>query len=359
MEKSKKKRDIKKTVTNSDEEVILPPAEITSKNVEQSCAELFRLYNENQLQIDPDFQRNFVWKPVVQTRFIDSLVKQLPIPSIWIALDTKTEKRVVIDGLQRVSTIFRFLKGDKWKLNKLPDIDTNISGKLLSSIKNSTPKLYKRVENYMIPVTTISCDFSKQNHMDYLFDIFHRLNTGAQKLTNQEVRNGIYGGNFNNLLKTIVRSDEWTNIIGKTSKIDRLDNEELVLRVFSFIDKLDEYNGNLAKFLNHYMSEKQNILDNEIEEKGKMLLSSLTYIYENIDDTASVSGLGKTVKEALLVGVCKNIDSLTLKSKEEFQSLFDDFINDEEFSEENLTQGLSKKDKVQSRLNKSISIFEE
>ena len=357
MEDLNQKSELEEVLTNSEEKDLLPPTENLSYEV-RSCADLYRMYKNNQLQIQPDFQRNFVWKPVVQTCFIDSLVKGLPIPSIFIALDTSTGKRLVIDGLQRISTIVRFFEEDTWRLNRLPDIDDNISGKSIRVIQRRFPKLFQRIENATIPVTTIKGDFSIQSSMDNLFNIFHRLNTGGQKLNNQEIRNCIYSGKFNRLLKNISNSEEWTKTMGKTSKINRLDNEEILLRVFAFSDQLDEYTGNLAKFLNHYMAEKKNITNEEIDEKEDTLTSTLSYISENIDKPASVSELNKTQKEGLLVGVCKNIESITSKSTEEFQKMFEEFINSKEFNPENLKQGLSKKENVQPRLRKAISIFE-
>jgi len=351
MRKSKKIKDLEMDLTQSEEVIVLPSIEKPNYQ-ETSCAELYRKFTDKQLEIQHDFQRNFVWNSAAQTCFIDSLVKGLPIPNLCIVEDSNTENWIVIDGLQRISTIIKFLGDTNWKLTKSPDIiDANISGKKVSEIKKKSPTLYKRVENTVIPVTVIRCDFSTQSSMDNLFNIFHRLNTGGQKLNNQEIRNCIFSGRFNKLLRNIVKSEEWTNIMGKTSKVDRLDNEELVLRVFAFLDKLDEYTGNLAKFLNHYMSEKQNITNDEIDDKEDTLTSTLSFISENIDNPASVSKLNKTQKEGLLVGIAKNIETITSKSKEEFQAMF------EEFNEENLKHGLSKKEKVQSRLRKSISIF--
>jgi len=359
MEESKKIEDLEEELSYSNDEDVLSPEDILSFNELRSCADLFRMYEKNQLQIQPEFQRNFVWKPTVQTRFIDSLIKQLPIPSLCIGIDYKTEKRIVIDGLQRISTIVKFFENEKWRLSRMSDIDGNISGKTVSEVKQKSPNLYARVENATIPVTILRCDFSKQSHMDYLFTIFHRLNTGGQKLNNQEIRNCIYSGGFNNLLREIAKSEQWENSMGKTPDADRLENEEIILRTFAFIDKLDVYTGNLARFLNHYMAEKQDIPEYEIQEKRNVLFSSLSFIYEKLDNPESVHQLGKTVKEGLLVGVSQNITSLIPKSKEEFQSMFEELVNDVEFRDENLRQGLAKKDKVQSRLRKSISIFGE
>jgi uncharacterized protein with ParB-like and HNH nuclease domain len=120
-------KNLEKDLNFSDEMEVLSPEDTSTLNEQRSCADLYRMYNKNQLQLQPDFQRNFVWKPAVQTRFIDSLVKQLPIPSLCLALDYKTGKYLVIDGLQRISTVVKFFENNKWKLNKLSDIDANIS----------------------------------------------------------------------------------------------------------------------------------------------------------------------------------------------------------------------------------------
>lgn len=88
----------------SDESTESPPSDIVAFNELRSCADLFRLYEENQLEIQPDYQRDFVWPQTEQTRFIDSLAKQLPIPSMCISFDYKTDKRQVVDGLQRMSS---------------------------------------------------------------------------------------------------------------------------------------------------------------------------------------------------------------------------------------------------------------
>jgi len=154
----------------------VPPPDIVAYNELRSCADLFRMHEQGILEIQPDFQRDIVWKGPDQTRFIDSLIKQLPIPSMCFALDHKAQKWIVIDGLQRISTIVRFLEGGDWKLSQLDDVEPDISGKSVAAIKTSPTDLhhyYTRVENLSIPVTVLRCDFSKKRHMEYLFTIFH------------------------------------------------------------------------------------------------------------------------------------------------------------------------------------------
>src|SRR6202000_1903710 len=114
-----------------------------------------------------------------------------PIPSMCLAFDYKNDRYMVIDGLQRMSTIIRFLKGDDWKLSKLDDMNQDIAGKSAAAIKNATgalKALFTRVQNVSLPINILRCDFSKKSHMEYLFTIFHRLNAGGMKLNNQETR---------------------------------------------------------------------------------------------------------------------------------------------------------------------------
>ena len=100
-----------------------PPTDIFAFNELRSCADLFRMHEQKILDIQPEFQRDFVWQGPDQSRFIDSLIKQLPIPSLCFSYDAKQQKWLVIDGLQRILTIIRFLSGADWKLSKLDDID--------------------------------------------------------------------------------------------------------------------------------------------------------------------------------------------------------------------------------------------
>ncbi|MFQ5675151.1 MAG: DUF262 domain-containing protein [bacterium] len=122
-------KKIEEQTFSEDDYEEVPPSDIVAYNELRSCADLFRMHNQKILETQPDFQRDIVWNGPAQTRFIDSLIKQLPIPSMCFAMDYRKQKWMVIDGLQRFSTIVRFLKGEDWTLSKLNDIEKNISGK--------------------------------------------------------------------------------------------------------------------------------------------------------------------------------------------------------------------------------------
>ena len=339
----------------------IPPGDIISYNELRSCADLFRMYNKGILEIQPDFQREKVWKDPDQTRFIDSLIKQLPIPSMCFSLDFKTQKWMVIDGLQRLSTIIRFLKGADWKLSNLEDITPEIAGKSAALIKDEEStlhKYYSSVEDLTIPITVLRCDYSKKEHMEYLFTIFHRLNSGGLKLNNQEIRNCIYGGALNNLLKELDQNSSWRKINKmKPNENYRFTKQELILRFFAFSDKYEEYKGSLSKFLNSYMQENRHMSEEEISNKKTYFEKTIKFIDTKIFDSRPPSKISLTLLETLLIGVGKNIDLLERETEDKVKNKYKELMANDIFSEALILEGLSKRQRVIDRLNTSIEIF--
>jgi hypothetical protein len=339
----------------------LPPSDIVAYNELRSCADLFRMRDQGILEIQPEFQRDIVWKGPDQTRFIDSLIKQLPIPSMCFALDHKAQRWVVIDGLQRISTIVRFLEGGDWTLSPLDDVDPGIAGQSVAAIKTATNELhqfYTRVENLSVPVTVLRCDFKKKTHMEYLFTIFHRLNTGGMKLNNQEIRNCIYGGTFNGLLKELDQHQKWRKLNKMRPKQSyRFSKQEIILRFFAFHDRTSSYEGHLAKFLNSYMHDNRQATPQFLDQKRKLFDRTVDVVFDSIFGGEAPAKLSVTVLEAVLVGVSKNIRDLVAEPANVIQARYQKLIGDAEFSDNALREGLSKKPRVSARLAAAVNIF--
>lgn len=340
-----------------EDDVDFPPSDIIAYNEQRSCSDLVRMYQKKQLVIDPDFQRDVVWNEPQQTRFIDSLMKQLPIPSMCISLDYKTDKRYIIDGLQRITTIVKFLTTEDWKLSKLPDVDPSISGKTVEEIKAQHEELYERVENMTIPITVIRYDSSKKTHNNYIFTIFHRLNTGGIKLNNQEIRNCIYNGEFNSFLKECAQYKNWRLLMNRDkNKSSRFEDEELVLRFFAFYDEYHTYKGKLTRFLNDYMYKHRFAKEDFIQSKDRLFKQTVDLIYNKFTQGEPIK-TSKVITEGILLGVAKNLDTLANLSNEQLQSKYSRLIKSEPFLTKNLAGGIYQKDKALERINTSIKNF--
>jgi hypothetical protein len=339
----------------------LPPPDIIAYNELRSCADLFRMHNQGVLNIQPEFQREIVWKNPAQTRFIDSLIKQLPIPSMCFSLDYRTQKWQVVDGLQRMATIIKFLSGESWTLSKLDDVDSRISGQHSSRFMDMNSELnsyFTRVENLTIPITVLRCDYSKKSHTNYLFTIFHRLNSGGTKLNNQEIRNCIYYGKLNNLLKELNKNPSWMKINKMKRETGyRFTKQEIILRFFAFHNRLQEYKGRLAKFLNDYMNDNKNPDDEFLGQKEMLFQRTVDIIYKKIFEGRIPSDFTITVFEALLIGVAHNLSYLESQPNLLVKSLYEKLLKHDEFSEQKLREGLSGKPRVMGRLLAAKEIF--
>lgn len=340
-------------------EEAIPPSDIVAFNESRSCADLFRLYVKKQLDITPDFQRTIVWNNRDQTIFVDSLIKQLPIPSLCISLDARSQNRVVIDGLQRMATIIKFLdyENHDWKLSPCEDIDKRISGKFVSQIAEEYPELYSSVENLSLPITVLRCDYSKRSHMDYLFQIFRRLNSGGRKLLNQEIRNCVYHGPFNDFLREVVRSNEWLSAMRVSHNAienARYGNEERALRFFAMYDNWERYSGNLARFLNQYMSIHKEDSPSVLMTKDSLLKRVLRVIKRINMPLEMIRN--KNLMEGIMVGVSKNLDNNESVSDNELNNRYEKLIKTEAYSV-NVKEGMAHTDKVKTRICQAVNAF--
>ena len=354
-------QDLEDRTFNESDSVEFPPPDIVAYNELRSCADLFRMFDEGILEIQPDFQRQIVWNTNDQTRFIDSLVKQLPIPSMCFSLDYKTQKWQVIDGLQRMWSIIRFLRGDEWRLSRLDDIDPALSGQPVPQFLELKSKLnayYSTVRNLTLPLTVIRCDHSKPNHMSYLFTIFHRLNTGAMKLNNQEIRNCIFSGNFNNFLRDLDRNENWLKITGRSpEQKDRYRGQEQILRFFAFHDGYPKYREGLAAFLNQYMLKHREPSGEFLDQKRDVFQRTVNLVNNAIFDRHTGERRSISVVEATLVGVSLNLDHLESLPTDDIYGMFVELVNAEEFSDERLRGGLSSTRRVLERMSLAHRIF--
>lgn len=222
------------------------------------------------LILDPDFQRKYKWDKdgwERASKFIESCLMRIPLPSCYFAED-ENRKHLVIDGVQRLTTIKRFFN-DEFALEGLATF-VLLEGKKFSEIGEYQAEL---------EATTIRCIvLRKENPKPLIREIFSRLNQGAVELSDQEIRHAVYPGKFDELLVELAKTPIIANFgIGPKSKRkkDSREAEEQVLRFFAFEKGLENYDGTLRRYLDNYMAAKQNISDEEFEEYKQKFESSL------------------------------------------------------------------------------------
>lgn len=340
----------------SDEVNEIPPSDIVAFNELRSCFDLVRLHTSGKLDIQPAFQREIVWPNAAQSKFIDSLAKQLPIPSMCIALDYKKDKRYMVDGLQRMQSVIQFLTNDSWRLSKLDDIYDELSGKKVSYVREHSSDIYERVENTTIPVTVLRCDLENKQHQEYLFTIFHRLNAGGSRLNNQEIRNCIYQGTLNNLLLDLSQTEKFKSLFDISEKKKyRFSNEELLLRALAHSSDYENYYSPLSKYLNDFMSNNRDV---DITQFKEDLLFAIDIIYEQVLSGEPFHKTSKALIEAVFVGVIRNKQVIKNMTKDDLKTRYKSLREDDLFSVDSLKEGLAATDKVINRLKRAEEIFQ-
>jgi len=337
------------------EENVLPPENIVVLNELRSASDLNRLMTtDDSIDLHPDFQRDEVWTLDARARFIDSLSKEFPIPSMCFALDPKEQKYIVIDGLQRMSTIKYFLGTDDWKLPKLNDIDEKLAGKSVLEIRKCYPEIYRRIENISLPVTILRYDPRREDNMDYIFTIFQRLNTLGERLNNQEIRNAVYQGPFNTFIKECAKNKVWIELArgNRRGRGSRMIAEEKALRFFSFYDRINNYSGKFNKFLNDYMRDMR--YDYSRDEMQELFLQVVSII-----ERIGVKEFGKSNAfiDATLYGIARNIKYLGSLDVIRLRALIKKIKEKEDFSSASLSEGTMKKSKVKDRFSIAEDIF--
>ncbi|WP_348708840.1 DUF262 domain-containing protein [uncultured Pseudoalteromonas sp.] len=213
--------------------------------------------------LNPDFQRKYKWDKdgwKRSSKFIESCLMRIPLPSCYFA-ENDSRRHLVIDGVQRLTTIAKFFN-DEFALEGLTTFK-ELEGKKFSEIGEYQAELES---------TTIRCIvLRKENPKKLIREIFARLNQGAVKLTDQEIRHAIYPGKLDKLLielsqHPIITSFGLTETSTRTK--DGREDEEQVLRFFAFSEdiNLEKYPDALGQFLDNYMEDKIEIGDQELLE---------------------------------------------------------------------------------------------
>ena len=263
---------------------------IQSWGADLSFRELISRYDEDEL-VKPELQRHYVWDKSEASRFIDSLLLGLPVPSIFLA-KTKNEKLLIIDGFQRLMTVRDFVKGifskdnKVFKLSRTDKIHERWRGKAFSELEDEEKR---RIRNTTIHAI-IFMQRSPENGDTSLFQVFERINSSGRTLLAQEIRNCVYQGPFNTLLLELNECNIWRNLYGKELRDDRMRDIEYILRFFALSSEgilnpeISPSRISLKKYLNQYMD--KNNLDECIPAMRVKFLDAIQKVHEVFGESA-------------------------------------------------------------------------
>lgn len=228
------------------------------------------------LDPQPDFQRYFVWNNVKASRLIESLLLDIPVPVIYVAEETNKTYSVV-DGQQRLTSICAFIDG------KFPDgRDFALSSlRVLAELnglrfRELSPELQETILNAGLRLIIIEQD----SDPDVKFEVFERLNLGAERLNDQELRNSVYRGSYNALLRELAMDPYMLKVLGSDQPHKRMQDRQLILRFFAMWRSTHlKYKAPMKTFLNREMEHHRNPDERELAEMRAIFERSIEMAY--------------------------------------------------------------------------------
>ena len=331
---------------------------ISSRSMTISLIESRLSYNE--IQLDPDFQRRAgIWNLTAQSRLIESLLIRIPLPAFYFDA-TNDDYWVVIDGLQRLTAINKYIHGE-YPLVGLEYLK-NHNGLLFNELDR---KLQRRILETEILAFVVERDTPK----DVKFNIFKRINTGGLPLSPQEIRNALYQGQGTKLLNQLASSDVFRKATDGGVKTGRMSDRECVLRFLAFLlTPYKEYSKNLETFLNEALQKLNQQSPEQIYDLERRFYRSMDAAIKIFDNRAfrkpleTRTAINKPLFEAWSVTLDQNTDAenevLISKREELYKSFKEIYQSDRTFAGA-ITGGTGSPSSVQKRFTIIENIVKE
>lgn len=315
--------------------------------------------------LEPDFQRcPDLWNPTQQSRLIESLMIRIPLPSFYFD-STDDDKLIVVDGLQRLYAIKKFMVLDLNDKNRLAltglEYLKEYEGKKFEDLPSS---IQRRIKTQSLTAYVIRPGTPDKVRTS----IFTRINTGGLTLTPAEIKNSVYRGQAANLLKELAHSEEFVKATRKKIDPSRMLDCEFVNRFLAFyLLGTEQYSGNLEDYLNEVMIRLRKEPKSTIEKCRIDFLKAMKYItnifgeiaFRKITANGRYGRLNKPLYDAITVNMAKlsekECEQLLVK-KDKLLEEYDKLLKDKKFVNI-ITSGTATIDNVKGRHNTIYKIF--
>lgn len=243
--------------------------------------------------LNPEYQRRKRWDNTRKSRLIESFIMNVPVPPIFLyEIDYSIYE--VMDGLQRLTSIYDFYKG-KFFLENLEywkELNNRSYDNLPEQIRGGIDR------RYLSSIILLQETAKSKEEADYLKQIvFERLNSGGEKLTAQETRNALLNGKFNKLCIKLAKNDHFRQMwqlpleseseekLLESERYRKMEDVELVLRFFAY-RHVDYLVSPIDRFLDDYLKQANDYLDETLNNLEILFNHTVELIYQIFGESA-------------------------------------------------------------------------
>lgn len=345
-------------VTSEDEDYQSAPPDyqISTYPADFTLEVLHQKWKAKEIKI-PEFQRAFVWKQVQSSKLIESFLVGLPVPPVFVYTEKKTQYQFVIDGQQRLKSIFYFFEGyfgeeaqgqrSVFRLTGLSP-ESRFRGKTFGELREEDQRRFKNAVLRSIVVQQLDPD-----DLTSMYHIFERLNTGGTLLANQEIRNCVYHGSLVKTLTELNQVPEWRRILGKEVPDTRKKDIELLIRFFAMRDR-SAYQKPMKDFLSTFMRKNRDATPESLAYIESVFRKTCKQLLDALGETPFHvrAGLNVAVADAVMVAFSNHLDAVPRDIKVRYRRL----TVDPDF-DENTRQGTTDVDTVRERFTRAESVL--
>lgn len=358
---------IEPEITESDDQITEPfdPTLIRVETKPLSMDLLISRIREKEINLMPDFQRQAgIWSDAAQSRLIESMLIRIPLPAFYMDASDEDEW-LVVDGLQRLTAINRFVIKKELKLSGLEFLH-HLSGLGF----NELPRNFRRrIKETQVTVYLIE----KDTPPEVKFNIFKRINTGGLPLSSQEIRHALNQGAATKLLKKLAGSREFEKATDYGIRDHRMAAQECVLRFMAFTLKPYTHykSSDFDGFLNSAMVAINKKPDDELQKLEGSFLRALkasrdifgNYAFrKQYKKNAWRNPINKALFETWAVNLSSINDDQITELKQKKDKLIDGFIdlmNGSSGFDSAISQGTGNIAKVKLRFSEISKLIQE
>lgn len=301
--------------------------------------------------IVPTWQRRYVWNVNRASKLIESFLLGLPVPQIFLYNEEESQDLLVVDGQQRLKTIYYFFNGEfeDGTTFYLKNVHQKWEGKRFEELDEVDKK---RLKNCLLRATIFEQTDPKDDSS--IFEIFNRLNTGGMLLTEQEIRNCVIRGKINNFLNNLNLYENWRKLLNKPAPDTRMRDVEMILRFLALYEGWREYKKPMKDFLSEYMKNNKNLENGRALFLSEVFKKTIDNIYNNIGTSAFKIKAGINI--AVLDSVCVSIATLGNDLSSELKDNFDKLKVNAAYID-SISKSTTDSDRVESRIKIALNIF--
>ena len=340
---------------------------ITSWGADLTLMDVIMSYQNNDI-VKPELQRKYVWDRKEASRFVESILLGLPVPSVFLANSANYQK-LIVDGYQRIMTIVDYYNGI-WSGDGRP-FNLSNSDSINERWRNKTFKELTQEDQRRFRMYTIHAIIfeQKQPRNDTgLYQIFERINTSGKSLNPQEIRNCVYQGKMNTLLFELNKTESWRILFGEEKEDSRMRDIEFILRFFALsepaIINSSSKSITLKKELNDYMANHVEGNDEFYEGKRQTFIDCTSFILNKFGGEAffnlksDLSILRKkfypTIFDSLMIATAIALSrGFSCEGSLEDRRL--ELLSDSDYRD-SITQGTMQTEHIRTRIGKALQI---